>query len=529
MSSTPNGSTTATGLDRLENKFSPMKPLRPKYFVGRREQVLAIFEAGQVYDWQPKVISLRGPQKIGRTSLLQYVQVLAKGRGNIAGIDTNYAVAFKHRIGALACPYVDMRLVPGATETSVTTNFVNALANSLAVSLLDSHGFPEVSGSSVQLVKQMNRPVDGTDPRYVLLIDRAEILLQEHMLQSLHGLLGALNEGVPGLSLLFSFGTSDGLSGLDVMRRAVEIDDCIAAISSLLNVNDEKVDVGLLRTDEINHFLLDDWFTQAGQPADSPFSESEIEWIQMRAGGHPAALQVIGKRLYEEKFPRSAPEGRQLSEVDLSEVETMALRNLKSLVKDSWDRLDPLARRAAASLASTPDGISDPDGFSANVLRILEGEGIVRQQSNFSKIEMPSSLIRELIRGNMDAGDGDRIHLMSAREREEAQLVVSVNGESRVVALTEKEATIVERLLQAPKDGVVGNEELYLTIWGRIPPKDDEQEELRWQQRLTQRIKGLRKKLQHIMGENPVKNEYGRGYRIVGPERFRLPSTREAG
>jgi len=476
-------------INPTQEKFT-LKPLSPQYFVGRREQVYRILYNGLIAR-TPNLLILRGPQRIGRTSLLYFTQALARTNG----ANTDYASIFKESTNKakLSCPYIDLRVLSSGQPEEVKTTFIEVLAQSL---------YEQSSGdiSEKTLYGLVEAMASHSQYHFILLIDRAEHLLDQRIQATINDILGVLNDAVPNLGILLSFGASGELSAQDVIHRTAEIDQSIESISSLMNLVRYDIDIGLLQPYEAEQFLTE------ASPA--YFSKEEVNWILDMAGTHPYLLNLASILTLEQKQSSQ----RSLTTTELNIVENNALNQLKPRINNIWKRLSDLkdyeALDLALTIASSPSHAIAISSVSEELVSILEGEGLV--QKSDSDWVMPSGLFRRLLLEHAEQGNKPRTNSNSMHVSGNT-LIIRVDGISHSVALTEKETKIMEMLLNAGPDELVTNEDL-LRIW--LPSGN----ELNDQQKLSQRLKALRNKLKPILNENPIENVYGAGYRLKYPK-----------
>lgn len=489
----------------IDDKFT-LKPLLPQYFVGRREQVYRILYNGLIAR-TPNLLNLRGPQKIGRTSLLHFIQFLTRTDGK----NTEYFSIFKESTNnvKLLCPYIDLRVLSSSRLEEIKTTFIKVLAQSVYEQ--SSHNIAENT-----LFGLMEAMAKDRQHHFILLIDRAEYLLNQQIQENINDILGVLNDSVANLGILLSFGASGELSAQDVIHRTEEIDQRIASISSLMNLVRYDIDIDLLQPDEAQEFLDNRDLAAEDQSAYTSFSEEEIDWILDVAGTHPYLLNLLAILVREQKRIQQRP----LTTKDYSEVKGNAANQVKQLMNNIWKRLSELkdyrdlqAPDLAFTIASSASHAIAIDNVSEELVRILEGEGLV-QKSN-AHLVMLSGLLRELLieykRENIKSLVNTGYVQISPNT-----LVVRTDGVSQFVELTDKETRIMEMLLNAAPDELITSEDFLEKIWGPSHSAN--------QQILSQRLKSLRNKLKPILNENPIENVYGTGYRLIKPERFGLQS-----
>ncbi len=490
-------------MHQMIEKFT-LKPLAPQYFVGRHEQVNKILYNGLISP-TPNLLDLQGPQKIGRTSLLHFLQFLAKGDG--AGTDYDGLFkksAIEHK---LVCPYIDLRLLMGSSREEINAHFIRILTSSL-------NEFAVAEATESTLFHLMQAIAEKSEHRYLLFIDRAEYLLDQVIQENIKDTLGVLNDSLPNLGILLSFGASGDLSAQDSIHRAAEIDKSIASISSLMNLVREDIEVGLLEPEEALHFLESP--TSDDSKTSSSFSKEELDWISELAGTHPYLLNLVGLLVWKQKWEQGIS---SLTRLELSQVEENAAHQLKSLINSIWRRLSDLKDRRVAELVyaliSSPAHSVMTESISEDLTNVLKGEGLIQRTD--AHWVMPSRLLRQLLLAQLEH-DGKFSLDFSGMQAPINILVVEEDGASHEINLTELEAKIMGMLLKAGPNQLVTTNDLLEGVWG-IPLTGNDQ------QKLSQRLRVLRNKLKASLHKNPIENVYGEGYRLVKPERFKLQLT----
>lgn len=485
-------------------KFT-LKPLSPNYFVGRQEQVYRILHNGLI-SRTSNLLNLQGPQKIGRTSLLHFIQFLAQTEG----ANTNYASLFKESTNnlKLLCLYIDLRLLTSGSREEIKSHFIRILARSL-------HEQSSMKMQETTFFRLMEDMSENSGYRYILFIDRAEYLLDQHIQENIKDTLGVLNDGLPNFGILLSFGASGELNAQDVIHRTAEIDQSIASISSLMNLVRYDIDIGLLLPEEAEQFLDDIEPTTFSQPMLAPFTAEEVKWIIEIAGTHPYLLNLLGILIRNQKQEQHM---FTLSASELRKVEENALNQLKPFINNIGKRLSDLkdykALELVNTLASSPEHAITIDSVSDDLARILEGEGLIQKIA--SQWVMPSSLMRKLLLEQLKYGNKSFANSLGVPVTDHT-FAVQVDGISQTIELTEIETKVLAMLINASPDQLITRDDLLEGIWGSSSSK-----ELSDQQKLSQRIKMLRNKLRPVLNENPIENVYGEGYRLIKPERFKL-------
>lgn len=488
----------------VTDKFT-LKPISPNYFVGRQEQIYRILHNGLISQTS-NLLNLQGPQKIGRTSLLYFIQFLAQNEG----ANTNYASLFKESRNKLKllCLYIDLRFLSNGSPEEIKNHFIKLLAKAF-------YEQTKMKTQETTFFRLMEDMSDNSRYRYLLFIDRAEYLLDQQIHENIKDTLGVLNDGLPNFGILLSFGASGGLSAQDVIHRTAEIDQSIASISSLMNLVRYDINIGLLLPEEAEQFLGDKEPTTFSQQTLAPFTSEEVRWIIEIAGTHPYLLNLLGILIRNQKQEQGMT---TLSTLELKKVEADALNQLKPFINNIWKRLSDLKDRRALelayTLASSPEHAITIDSMSIDVARILEGEGLIQKEA--SCWIMPSSLMRKLLLEQVKYENISSTHSFDVPVSDHL-LMIQVDGVSQTIELTDIETKVLAMLIHANPDQLITSNDLFKGIWGPSSKK-----ELSDQQKLSQRLKTLRNKLRLVLNENPIENVYGEGYRLVKPERFKL-------
>jgi DNA-binding winged helix-turn-helix (wHTH) protein len=484
----------------IECKFT-LKPIPSNYFVGRGQQLQRILEL--VLDRNnPGLINLGGPQKIGRTSLLNFLDHLSRNKGGA----TPYATQFSGNLSPL---YIDMRTLIGTTTDDFKIAFINTLARVLESSKNNKpYASSDIPNSDVlTLVYRMS---DVPNQRFLLLLDRAELLLNPVMQEAVAEVLGVLNDSLARLGIVLSFGTSGELGNYDVVKRTQETEACIESISSLMSLFREDIQIGLLNKTESQDFLMRQWYTTKGDLVNNSgvFSKEEAEWLVNLSGGHPYILNVAGLQAWEFKSKNIS-----LDTTIRDTIEKQSKYQLKTLFENTIKRLSPKTFETLNEIAQlSPAGI-DVFRLDKDILSTLEGEGLLLNDED-KTARIASPLFKQLIQEAT-------FETKSIRAKETLLLpiqrtLIFKQGEKKVkIALTERETQIMKVFLSSSRD-VVSKKELYQTVWGKTPLGTDP----KWEQRLVQRISVLRKKLIQQTKNELIENVYGGGYRLIHREKF---------
>ncbi len=493
-------------------QFSLEPLIDPGRFFGRQgiiDEIRRLMTAGP----SPDFVFVHGGQKIGRTSLLK--QLHAQSLPLLGpGVRTSL---------------VDLRLWSGLEPEAIVGHFAEGLRDVLQE--------PELSGASAPgpyLFEHILRDLAcRRDQQLVLLVDRGDKLVHARLRRGVSELLGMLNDSLPNLGIVLSFGTSEELGSQHVLHRMEQIDDAVREISPVWTRTTPRL-LGSLPRVETERFLA-----AAGPRA------QERGWIVDLAGDHPFLLNRVGLTASRgsqiERGGRLDAEGRvALEETLVRELMPMGRAILQRLRSDArGNELEDFAADLAAAAEPTLRRLSWPD---AEPVGILAGEGLVQVEDAdgapvvlpVAEMEaadvrywMPARLFRRVLlaartQDPTHVARPRRVTLAAAIGRERAAHVeVALTGEAAGVArvaLTDIERRILERLLQE-RDKLLDAAELARAAWG---PAVTDGEREQWQDRLRQRLLGLRRKLApHVVGE-PITNVYGQGYRLESPGRYAI-------
>jgi hypothetical protein len=481
---------------KLINKFS-LKPLKPEYFVGRSNQVLKILNLG-LENENLGLINLQGPQKIGRTSFLHYLTYLAENEGG----ETSYAFPFNATDDELNCLYLDMRFLAGLSEIDSHQAFLQAISQ--LITKKDYLETDQLYTANLLIDEMINR----TDQRYFLFLDRAEELLNPQIQEIVSTVLGVLNDGLPKLGILLSFGTSGDLSHRDVVQRAQQTDECIASISTLMGLFRNDINLGLLDPNDAQDYLMRRWKTEESKSSlnnNGPFSQTETSWLLNLSGEHPYILNLVGQLAFEAKSSN-----KSLDNSSQIEIENAASTQLRPLIIASLKRLSPITTKTILEVAQSHNTGIKVNEIDERVIIDLQGEGLISMNDN--RVIVPSQMVRNiLIESAIEQRSNGKPSIDPTKYYPEILMFRKNENNSR---------SVIEISLTSTKS-FVPTEEIYRAIWATTSISQD----AKLKQRLIQRIKILREKLQQKTGEKEIENVYGSGYRMIRPERFSIKST----
>lgn len=280
---------------------------QPRYFYGRREEVQRVFYLLQ----QGQSVSLTGPRKIGKTSLLFYVRhPEVTGSRPLPG-------------KPLLFVYVDCSSLQDATP--------GACYRYLAEEMSRERGKPAVDGAGAAGeidFLAFERLVQGVvrERRPVFLLDEFEGLGRNRLLDA-HFFAGLRALAIK-YQVVFVTASKIGLEGMPT-----------AVPGTLLSSNFFNIftRIHLPLFDEASSRQLVEGLLAE---TDVPFSPRTIEWILDMGGGHPFFLQIAGDCAFE----RSLRKGKTLDEADYRAIHTCLEKEAFAHLHYYWSELDETAR-----------------------------------------------------------------------------------------------------------------------------------------------------------------------------------------
>lgn len=502
------------------SRFST-RPVEPVYFAGRTDQVKAIIRGG-LDPAGGRLFNVSGPDKIGRTSLLHYVQWLARWcyatrRSGSSGPE-NLQEMLRVRGVRLVAPYVNLKLIDSRVAEVASQNSPDAvraavertLASEIDREIRHATGEPQSTDrDGVALHEILDRMLSVQDDwRVMLMMDHAERLLDVRLLTAVRDFLATLNDSVRGFGLVLAFGVSGELGGEDSFRRAKQIESLVNETSSFLSMVADHIGLGLLDDEEIRGFLALDTF-----PGENAFAIQEQDWLLDVAGGHPYLLNLAAQQLWQET--QRGADGSQRDR---------AMATIRPRIESFTNA--GLARVSAAVGATTltrmlpslavADVATPLDDFRP-AAEALAGEGLLVAHGD--RWRVPSTLVRNALRESLlKPGWVPQVHTRDV----EAQVVVMVGTMTVPLDLTPMELRLLEQLVLVGDHGLAGKGVLLEALWDVPQASPGSPPDRRSEMRLTQRLSTLRKKLMSALGEDPIVNVYGEGYRLRDPERFKV-------
>jgi hypothetical protein len=470
------------------------RPLVPSAFVGRERELRELLSLATMSG--PPLVSLVGPKKIGRTSLMLKVKEIARDGER----DPQFASLFVER-KQLVTPYLDLGLIPEGQEMR------NAIAQAIAGEMrdrelaapapaeLNDHAALERLIISMKEVSQ--------EVTFLPLIDRAERLLEEGVDQpeSFYGNaishFEKLTEALESFGLVLAFGVSGAMRRLGAYARERSREAMLLRISWFLSLSLKRIELGLMSEAEVERYASERVIQLPGGE-NAKLEREEVAWVRDLAGRHPFVLNIAGQHV------RMRREGHSPEDTERAIVEAMG-----AFVPNTAQRLGVVkgARELAAELACDPSARRT----SVELADVLTREGVaVRSgpvQGNEVEVRMPSRAIREafLRCSELDAVLLTQLPGVGGGPSLPPPMSVSVvdpGGQMRSVRITPAECELLELLVSAPAEGIVTARELMAVLGPDVTKRQ-----------LTQRLSVLRNKLcDELDLPNPITNVYNQGY-----------------
>ncbi len=488
-------------------------PVEPQRFVGRLDEARAIFErAGED---PPPLQSLDGPSRIGRTSMLRYLQAVCRGEvGQELGFASDRCIA----------PHFDLTFFPHR-NLSVRQEILEAIVTEIA-KVVEPAELPDLPAldsldttAAVGEVASIMLRAVAANYSFLLLMDHAEYLLmaprdeesgRAAWRQRAVEVLGELTEVVEGVAVLVALGTTGPGKDLRAQGRRIRMFKSLDALSKILNQGYfRNVTLGTLAPAEVREYGEGACVRGPGD-LERKLSEDEVGWIVEVSAGHPLVMQNAGIHLAELGEESSA--GRR------EELALQLADGLQGFVTGAFRRIGAvnLSRASELSeLAESGSGVLDRELAAS-----LEEEGLVRSVAGQKgAVTMPSIGLREALLEYLE-GERQSASLTAPGSRTQIRLpgaTLELLGDvhEKTVRLTRGEHALIKALLAAPEGEVVSREVLKAALG---PGTEDPQ--------LNQRISVLRIKLSDkkkgLGLEEPIEGVYRGGYRLADSARLRL-------
>jgi Transcriptional regulatory protein, C terminal len=473
-------------------------PVPPDEFVGRRDAVRDILRrAGAA---TPSLLSVEGPSKIGRTSLLHYVAAISRQQVR------NDLLPFE---GKLNAPYIDLAFSPYHAR-SVRSLILNAIGEEMALHGHRQAALPD-DFSAVSLVAGAMERGHARGERFLLLFDHVEHLLKvrgarderqrAEWSEAALDTIGELNERLR-IEVLLAFGATGPARDLSAAARRLQMLETLDAMSQIMHRPAWRIELGLLRADDVRTFASHA-AVHAANGTMRGLSDSEVEWIVEISGGHPFVMQEAGVRLFELK-----DKGARQSEWKELERQ-LADPGLQKYILDAMRRMAPADEVATSCLGELANGsrLRLPRGLRSSLLE----EGLV-QCDDDEECWMPSRGLRFALRRYLEAvgSDTPRTGPTTGRPLPSVSIRGGTNGNA--LSLTPSEYGLLRVLLQAPPGEVVARRSLAAALGTNTKPHQ-----------LTQRLSVLRQKMaETLAAPDAIENVYRQGYRLVDADRFTL-------
>jgi hypothetical protein len=479
-------------------------PISGACFLGRND-LIAHALAQATLDLPP-LLSVDGPLKIGRTSLLRYVEHLSAA-GTEAGAALRPFLSGNDGVIALTLSLQRVRRAAGTLERQLVGQIVRGLKTVNGFEDSEKAVRPDADGALERLSEALR---DSGRP-FLLMLDDAEILLgsADSDLQwkdEVDTHLGTLHEYVERFSLLFAFGPSDELEAVDPASRREREREYLTNVSRFFGLKIDRQPLGLLDPADAAAFCR-----QVINERDIDGDESIVAMITALGGGHPLLINVVGIEVLEAL--------RRDARLDRKSILATSEERLTGFVRRIVARVGTTAEAAEALLAVAEDGEAT---LPAELADLLAAEGLVRisrsgdsghvcvMDAAVLRYALPRSVARARSATNTTASSTDA----------PAFPVYADRGITRtVIALTEVEHKLMRELLKKPGETV--SREVLLK---RMPHSAQAADPSRANQRLNQRLSSLRRKLRDgiEVGDEIIEPVYGRGYRLAGAERFKI-------
>ncbi len=500
-----------------------LDPLEPGLFQGRQLLVSDVLDA-MTREWAPEYLYIHGPQKIGRSSLLKYLNAILK----------EARTASDERV---VPAWLDLRLWSrGTAEDELIRAFLSVLVRASRVDVIDTS-----APALVQLQVLVEELRSRVDQRLVLLLDHANSFVDSKQLRQLMlDLLGTLHDSIPSLGIVLSFGAQgEEMADFPTRERIERTEAVLSAISPTWLRARTLVLRHLPRQESWDYLGAATGRGAAGNG--EALTDVEAEWILELAGDHPFLLNLVGYhlgRLRTWRHPShvTSDERIELERYLVDHLVPMGHALLRRLRRSS-DYHEIL--EFVQDLADGGPGLRDwpVNARDVHLVELLGDEGLVQlhgeergNEHGPRHFSMASSLFRRMLRDQriqrlyggvgLDL-DGGRSNLtLERRSAEPRMLTIRHGSRAATVRLTDIEYRIVARLLQAP-EATVSVEDLVHAVWAEEPMAEGAD---RWNERLKQRITALRRKLRSYITGDSIINSYGSGYRLDAPDRYSLDS-----
>ncbi|GCE47313.1 hypothetical protein KTH_21820 [Thermosporothrix hazakensis] len=488
---------------------------------------------------QQSAIILTGAPRIGKTSLIRYLQGRPENiwswrhEEELTSLQDLFSLDTYHFVQIDLTPLEVCKHVQDMLPAFVTECF-NSLSEIHHIS-------NDATSIEVQDIRDLLRTMNLLYPndRYFVMLDSIEKLDRPDITFPELESSGARSPQERGIALLNHCGA---------IRILVDLIDEFACLNVILSIESlplaniegqfENISADLARfyTMPLQCFTRKDAMAFLAQDADSfgpawakafrrlggeeVFSLQEQQWILQQAGSHPYLLQQFCyqlfylKQLYADMYGQwkeVPPESRaHLVEQVNAGVATFLIglwkRLTEALASGGQDAKDAFAH-FVLTLKQREEVLSAHEwqALHYKIRYILVNEGIVRYDP-FQPIYLPGSLLCHFLRQQ-------QFREYPTQLGRTASFSVSISLENRSVkqlSLTELEYRLLKVLMEHPLR--CSSEVLMKEVWGKMIERST----------LSQRLYHLRKKLRKHSGVDFIANHYGGHYSLRFPDRLRF-------
>jgi hypothetical protein len=305
----------------MENFFENPTTLRnPQHFVGRHKLLERIFELIK----GKHNISLYGPRRIGKTSLLACVRSPA--------IQQKYAFDGCHFL------FLYLDLQDRSLKTGVSfLDDIGALLHEQAELL----GFDVAQGSrKSDEIGRLLETFQRQELYPVVMLDGFDEIRNQAVNQNMFNFLRA-KATAEKISFVIA-----SLEKLGDIFGKLWPEEASQGSSPFHNIF-ATLPLGAFTPDEAYTYLVD-----TSTKGHLPFQPDEVQWVLQLAGYHPFLLQQVATLLFVEK--RAAiRQGRTLDESQLAQIQEEAQQNLSPYFEDCWNLLSPADRKTLQKQLAT--------------------------------------------------------------------------------------------------------------------------------------------------------------------------------
>ncbi len=318
----------------MENPYIYRGPVRtPEMFFGRRHELneIAAFLRGN------QSVSLVGPRKIGKTSLLFHLMRPQVWPDLGLGLDKD---------GGFLFAYLDCEVLGQGQHEEILAFFAAELAAALETHGLEAEPALEQATTSPSRLSFENaiRKLNRRGLRVVLMLDEFERLSTNANLDI--NFFNALRSAAGRYQLAFVTASAMPLIQLTYSNRSKEI-----LSSPFFNIF-AQVFLGLMPEEEARQLI-----EEPAKAADAPFPSETVSFIYSLAGGHPLALQIACF------YAMATPD-------DPAEIERQTVNELTPHFQYYWHNLSPQEQSTMRQLSNAASRASS-DTTLRGILRDL--------------------------------------------------------------------------------------------------------------------------------------------------------------